>query len=73
MSRRSWILLGTFSALWGASYLFHAIWHMLSRDQQFAPRGAAFRLAARPPLLDLRPRAKHPISPDPPAQLAIET
>ena len=22
MSRRSWILLGTLSALWGASYLF---------------------------------------------------
>jgi hypothetical protein len=24
----------------------HAIWHMLSRNQQFVPRGAAFRLAA---------------------------
>jgi transposase IS116/IS110/IS902 family protein len=30
------------------------------------PEGAAVRLAARPPSLDLRPRAKHPISPDPP-------
>jgi transposase len=29
-----------------ARRLTHAIWHMLSRGQQFAPRGAAFRLAA---------------------------
>jgi transposase len=29
-----------------ARRLSHAIWHMLSRNQQFAPRGAAFRLAA---------------------------
>jgi transposase len=29
-----------------ARRLAHAIWHMLSRHQQFAPRGAAFRLAA---------------------------
>ena len=29
-----------------ARRLAHAIWHMLSRSQQFAPRGAAFRLAA---------------------------
>jgi len=29
-----------------ARRLTHAIWHMLSRKQQFAPRGAAFRLAA---------------------------
>jgi len=29
-----------------ARRLTHAIWHMLSRHQQFAPRGAAFRLAA---------------------------
>ena len=29
-----------------ARRLAHAIWHMLSRNQQFAPRGAAFRLAA---------------------------
>jgi transposase len=50
-----------------ARRLSDAIWHMLSRNQQFAPRGAAFRL--RPDrLLDLRPRAKHPISPDPPAE-----
>jgi transposase len=26
--------------------LAHAIWHMLSRNEPFAPRGAAFRLAA---------------------------
>ena len=26
--------------------LAHAIWHMLTRNQSFAPRGAAFRLAA---------------------------
>ena len=26
--------------------LTHAIWHMLTRNQQFAPRGAAVRLAA---------------------------
>jgi transposase len=29
-----------------ARRLAHAIWHMLSRHQEFAPRGAAFRLAA---------------------------
>jgi transposase len=29
-----------------ARRLTHAIWHMLSRGQEFAPRGAAFRLAA---------------------------
>lgn len=29
-----------------ARRLTHAIWHMLSRNQTFAPRGAAFRLAA---------------------------
>ena len=29
-----------------ARRLAHAIWHMLSRNERFAPRGAAFRLAA---------------------------
>jgi transposase len=29
-----------------ARRLAHAIWHMLSRGEKFAPRGAAFRLAA---------------------------
>lgn len=29
-----------------ARRLCHAIWHMLSRKEKFAPRGAAFRLAA---------------------------
>jgi transposase len=29
-----------------ARRLCHAIWHMLSRQEEFAPRGAAFRLAA---------------------------
>jgi transposase len=29
-----------------ARRLSHAIWHMLSRQEEFAPRGAAFRLAA---------------------------
>jgi hypothetical protein len=29
-----------------ARRLAHKIWHMLSRGQEFAPRGAAFRLAA---------------------------
>ncbi len=29
-----------------ARRLSHAIWHMLSRREEFAPRGAAFRLAA---------------------------
>jgi transposase len=29
-----------------ARRLAHAIWHMLTRDQEFAPRGATFRLAA---------------------------
>src|SRR5918996_3018987 len=38
-----------------ARRLAHAIWHMLTRNQPFAPRGAAFRLAARPSSLDMRP------------------
>jgi transposase len=29
-----------------ARRLAHAIWHTLTRNQPFAPRGAAFRLAA---------------------------
>jgi transposase len=29
-----------------ARRLAHAIWHMLSRKETFAPRGATFRLAA---------------------------
>jgi transposase len=29
-----------------ARRLAHALWHMLTRNQKFAPRGAAFRLAA---------------------------
>ena len=29
-----------------APRLAHAIWHMLSRNEQFAPKGATFRLAA---------------------------
>jgi transposase len=29
-----------------ARLLCHAIWHMLTRNEEFAPRGAAFRLAA---------------------------
>jgi transposase len=29
-----------------ARRLTHAIWHMLTRNEEFAPRGAAFRLAA---------------------------
>ena len=29
-----------------ARRLGHAIWHMLTRNEKFAPRGAAFRLAA---------------------------
>jgi transposase len=29
-----------------ARRLSHAIWHMLTRNEEFAPRGAAFRLAA---------------------------
>jgi transposase len=29
-----------------ARRLAHAIWHMLTRNEEFAPRGAAFRLAA---------------------------
>jgi transposase len=56
-----------------ARRLAHAIWHTLTRNQKFAPQGATFRLAARPPLLDIRPPAKHPISPDPPDQEAIKT
>ncbi len=52
--------------------LAHAIWHMLSRKEKFAPRGAAFRLAARPPFWDLPP-SEHPISPDPPDEKAIKT
>jgi transposase len=56
-----------------ARRLAHAIWHMLTRNQAFAPRGAAVRLAAWPPSQDMRPRANVPISPDPPAEEAMET
>ena len=56
-----------------ARRLSHAIWHMLTRNQEFAPRGAAFSSGGLTALLDMRPRAKHPISPDPPAEEAIET
>ena len=40
-----------------ARRLTHAIWHMLSRNQQFAPRGAAFRLAAVDRPFGLAPRS----------------
>ena len=43
-----------------ARRLTHAIRHMPTRNHRFAPRAAAVRLAARPPALELRPRAKHP-------------
>jgi transposase len=55
-----------------ARRLAHAIWHMLSRGEELAPRGATARLAPDRPL-EMRPRAKHPISPDPPDEEAIET
>src|SRR4051794_14056182 len=59
-----------------ARKLTEAIWHMLTRNQPFAPTpaagGAAFRLAARRPFSDLRPRSRPPMSPGPPAEEAIE-
>jgi hypothetical protein len=49
-----------------ARRLAHAIWHMLTRNEPFAPRGAAFRLAARPPSLDMRPERTIQFRPIPP-------
>ena len=43
-----------------ARRLAHAIWHMLTRNQKFAPRGATFRWRDRPTPMDLRPRANDP-------------
>ena len=54
-----------------ARRLAHAIWHMLSRNQQFAPRG--FSSGGLTALSDMRPRANVPISPNPPAEEAIKT
>jgi transposase len=43
-----------------ARRLAHAIWHMLTRNQKFSPR-RRFSSGGLTALLDLRPRAKHPI------------
>jgi hypothetical protein len=42
-----------------------AIWHMLTRNQPFAPADASFRLAAWRLTLELRRRSEPPISPNP--------
>jgi transposase len=41
-----------------ARRLTHAIWHMLTRNQQFAPRGATVPLAAGPPLFGFAPASE---------------
>ncbi len=56
-----------------ARRLAHAIWHMLSRNQEFAPPRRRFSSGGLTALSDMRPRANVPISPNPPAQEAIET
>ena len=45
--------------------LTEAIWHMLTRNEPFAPAGAGFRLAARRLSLEMRRRNEPPIQPDP--------
>ena len=55
-----------------ARRLANTIWHMLTRNQNFAPQQAPlFVCRHRPTRMDLRPRANHPISPDPPVEEAI--
>ncbi|MGA8924754.1 MAG: IS110 family transposase [Solirubrobacterales bacterium] len=56
-----------------ARRLAHAIWHMLTRNEEFASQRRRFSSGGLTALLDLRPRAKHPIPPDPPDGEAIET
>jgi transposase len=56
-----------------ARRLCHAIWHMLTRGKDFAPPRRRFSSGGLTAPLDLRPRANDPISPDPPAEEAIET
>jgi hypothetical protein len=53
--------------------LTEAIWHMLTRNEPFAPAGAGFRLAAGRLSLEMRHRNEPPIQPDPHADGAIET
>jgi transposase len=45
--------------------LTEAIWHMLTRNQPFAPAGAPCRLAARRLSVEMRRRNEPPIRPDP--------
>jgi hypothetical protein len=56
-----------------ARRLAHASWPMLTRNQRFAPRAPLFVWRHRSTPMDLRPQANDPISPDPPAEEAIET
>ena len=56
-----------------ARRLAHAIWHMLTRNQPFAPRRHVSSGGIDRPPMDMRPRANDPISPDPPDEEAIET
>ena len=55
-----------------ARRLAHAIWHVHSQSGVRSER-RRFSSGGLTALLDLRPRAKHPIPPDPPAEEAIET
>jgi transposase len=55
-----------------ARRLAEAIWHMLTRNQPFAPAGAANPLAARRSRKEMRYRSDPPIQPDPPHEEAIE-
>jgi hypothetical protein len=57
-----------------ARRLTEAIWHMLTRNQPFAPAGARFRLAARRLSMELRHRNEPSHSAkSPTAKGAIET
>ncbi len=51
-----------------ARRLAHAIWHMLNRNQPFAPAGATRALAAWTALTEMRHRSDAPIEPGPPAR-----
>jgi transposase len=48
-----------------ARKLTEAIWHMLTRNEPFAPAGAPFRLAARRLTLEMHRRTSPPITPNP--------
>ena len=51
-----------------ARRLTMAIWHMLTRNEEFSSPRRHLSTGGLTALLDLRPRAKAPIPPDPPSR-----